>query len=262
MAKHLNIPHVWHCREFIYPETDILPKNIFQLMSKLSRKVIVISTEMKQKFMSIGEDKLVLIHNGIESNKMEVFKQKHSGFNLIQVARIVESKRQEDAIEAINLLNKKGITDIYLYFAGQPESDKSSYYRHLKEMIKFYNLQDKVIFCGEIKDLSNLRSQMDVELMCSVAEAFGRVTIEAMRNKLLVIGTSSGGTLDIIENNVTGLLYPPCDYEKLADCIEFAYYNREKINKISEKGYIFSQTNFTEKQFVEIYELLKKEVIK
>ncbi|TQD97693.1 hypothetical protein C1H46_016666 [Malus baccata] len=47
---------------------------------------------------------------------------------------------------------------------------------------------------------------------CSVqyglGETFGRVTIEAMAFGLPVLGTEAGGTKEIVEHNVTGLLHP------------------------------------------------------
>ena len=41
-----------------------------------------------------------------------------------------------------------------------------------------------------------------------VGETFGRVTIEAMAYGLTVVGTDAGGTKEIVEHNVTGLLHP------------------------------------------------------
>ncbi|XP_070666933.1 uncharacterized protein [Malus domestica] len=41
-----------------------------------------------------------------------------------------------------------------------------------------------------------------------LGETFGRVTIEAMAFGLPVLGTEAGGTKEIVEHNVTGLLHP------------------------------------------------------
>jgi len=52
--------------------------------------------------------------------------------------------------------------------------------------------------------------------MCSQNEAFGRVTVEAMRAGLPVCGTDSGGTPEIIEPGIAGLLSPAGDAHALA----------------------------------------------
>ncbi|PWA44950.1 UDP-Glycosyltransferase superfamily protein [Artemisia annua] len=41
-----------------------------------------------------------------------------------------------------------------------------------------------------------------------LGETFGRVTIEAMTFGIPVLGTDAGGTKEIVEHNVTGLLHP------------------------------------------------------
>ena len=260
LAKYLNIPHIWHCREFIYPKEDILPHNVFKKMAMLSQKVIVISSAMKEAYKEVGEDKLQLIYNGIELNTTDPIKCEHTGYNIIQVARIVEAKGQHDAIKAMNIVVKKGYKDIVLHFAGSPINKNSKYYLNLKEMINQYNLQNNIKFCGEIDGLKELRSIMDLELMCSKCEAFGRVTIEAMRSNILVVGTNSGGTKDIIKNNETGLLYEPGNYEELAELILYAYNNKNEVIKIANNGFRYSTENFTAQQFKVVCDLLKGEV--
>jgi glycosyltransferase involved in cell wall biosynthesis len=52
--------------------------------------------------------------------------------------------------------------------------------------------------------------------MCSQCEAFGRVTVEAMRAGLPVCGTKTGGTPEIIDSGVNGLLSPAGDAKALA----------------------------------------------
>jgi glycosyltransferase involved in cell wall biosynthesis len=52
--------------------------------------------------------------------------------------------------------------------------------------------------------------------MCSRCEAFGRVTVEAMKLGLAVVGSNTGGTLDIVQHDVNGLLYEAGDVQDLA----------------------------------------------
>ena len=51
--------------------------------------------------------------------------------------------------------------------------------------------------------------QADIGLTCSRNEAFGRTTVEALLMGKPVIGTNTGGTVDLISDGVDGLLYPP-----------------------------------------------------
>ena len=60
---------------------------------------------------------------------------------------------------------------------------------------------------GEVKNMSFVRNTVDIELVCSRFEAFGRVTIEAMNNGLPLIGANAPATDEIICDEVNGLLY-------------------------------------------------------
>ena len=61
--------------------------------------------------------------------------------------------------------------------------------------------------------------EADVALMCSRAEAFGRVTVEAMKASLPVCGTDSGGTPEIVIDGVNGLLFEPGSSASLASAL-------------------------------------------
>lgn len=48
-----------------------------------------------------------------------------------------------------------------------------------------------------------MRKKIDVELVCSRSEAFGRVTIESMMSSNPVIGANTGGTKELIIEGLT-----------------------------------------------------------
>ncbi|CAH8357588.1 unnamed protein product [Eruca vesicaria subsp. sativa] len=91
---------------------------------------------------------------------------------------------------------------------------KSNKVEYVKEMLSFLssngNLSKSVIWTPATTRVASLYSAADVYVTNSqgVGETFGRVTIEAMAYGLPVIGTDAGGTKEIVEHNVTGLLHP------------------------------------------------------
>ena len=56
--------------------------------------------------------------------------------------------------------------------------------------------------------------------MCSRAEAFGRVTVEAMKLGLPVIGAARGATPELVRDGWNGLLYAHGDANELAGKID------------------------------------------
>lgn len=121
------------------------------------------------------------------------------------------------------------------------------YEKELKDLVKKYGLDSTVVFLGEVSDMVSLRSTMDIELMCAIKETFGRVTVEAMRSGLPVIGSNTGGTLEIIQDGVTGLLYKQGNAEDLAEKIIRIYKDEYFKERIAKNAYLYSQTSFTPK---------------
>jgi glycosyltransferase involved in cell wall biosynthesis len=82
-------------------------------------------------------------------------------------------------------------------------------------------------------------------------ENFGRVTIEAMAFKLPVLGTNAGGTLEIVEDRVTGLLHRvgATGQEELAENIRVLARNRENGIAMGEAGYRRVRDRFTRPRF-------------
>ncbi|XP_050232839.1 uncharacterized protein LOC126681337 [Mercurialis annua] len=91
---------------------------------------------------------------------------------------------------------------------------KSNKVPYVKEMLSFLsqhaNLSKSVLWTPATTRVASLYSAADVYAINSQAlgETFGRVTIEAMAFGLPVVGTDAGGTKEIVEHNITGLVHP------------------------------------------------------
>src|SRR5699024_6168164 len=107
-----------------------------------------------------------------------------------------------------------------------------------------YNLEDIIFFTGYKNDMDKVWEESDVAIVSSTAEAFGRVTVEAMMNENLVIGANSKGTAEIIQNKY-GLLYIQGNYNSLANQIIYVLENTKDIKKVIRKSSQYAFNNFT-----------------
>ncbi|KAK0595632.1 hypothetical protein LWI29_008524 [Acer saccharum] len=91
---------------------------------------------------------------------------------------------------------------------------KSNKVPYVKEILQFLsehsNLSKSMLWTPATTRVVSLYSAADVYIINSqgLGETFGRVTIEAMAFGVPVLGTDAGGTKEIVEHNVTGLLHP------------------------------------------------------
>lgn len=94
-----------------------------------------------------------------------------------------------------------------------------------------------------------LLRRADAILMCSKREAFGRVTVEGMLAGKPVIGANSGGTLELIQDGITGLLYTSGDPKALAEKIRYLYENPDTATHVGENAKAWAETSFTRDRY-------------
>ncbi|AEV69362.1 glycosyltransferase family 4 protein [Acetivibrio clariflavus] len=259
IAHCLKIPHICHIREIGSPAMYCGKWSYSEIYRK-SDKIILISQALYNRVAEdVPTDKLVMIYNGISGDiGLPVHELFPNGrFNMVLAGRIVPDKGHEDAILAVYKMIQDNCENIHLYIAGSSPSSGKQYEDKLKNMIEKYSLQDKVTFLGEVQNMREIRKDMDIELVCSVCETFGRVTVEGMRNGLLVIGSNTGGTPEIIQDNETGYLYEQGNPSDLARILKMVYHNPDRGREIAMAGYVMSQKKFTEEDNVRrIYEVM------
>lgn len=259
LSKQLGIPHVWHIREF-FGIDQLLPWRAYQRMNDRTDKYIVISNAMRDIYeRKLGIDKVVMISDGVPVPP-EYCKKTHDGFRILLAGRIAPAKLQLDAVKGFETFRKMvNGADVKLFLAGTPVTENDIKYKtEIDIYIKEKGLERDVVFLGQVSDMVKLRAEMDIELMCSEREPFGRVTLEGMRAGLPVIGTASGGTLDIIEENVSGLFYQPGNTEELGKKIYQFYKDPEYLKKMSASAEQYGRTHFTERQLLLVVELLEQ----
>ena len=114
----------------------------------------------------------------------------------------------------------------------------------LKNLTKSIGVEKNVTFFGPAspKEVANLYAISDVFVLPSIidsggfTEAMGLVIPEAMRSELPVIASSVGGIVDIIEDEVNGLLVQQKDPKSIANAIERIISDKSLEKKIIENS--------------------------
>jgi L-malate glycosyltransferase len=133
------------------------------------------------------------------------------------VAQLSPWKGQDTAIEALALLREDGV-DAHLLLIGSAKFvsrstrfDNAAYLERLRALVTERGLEDRVSWLGEREDVPELMRALDVLLLPSWEEPFGRALIEAMALGVPVMATDVGGPREIIEDGREGWLLAPRD---------------------------------------------------
>ena len=245
-AKWVGIPHVWCIHEFLTEDHgltfDLGTSFSLFLVNWLSERVIMNSQAACRKFQKwIPADKMRLIYSGVDVPAMSAKTREGKGdFRVVLVGRKTWGKRQEDAVRAVHLLVGKGL-NVRLVLVGDEAPDYGTYLRNLVEEL---GIQKQVDFIPFTNSPYAYVVDSDVALMCSKCEAFGRVTVEAMKQGKPVIGANSGGTAELIKDGWNGYLYESENHADLAKKIEILYQNRETAMQMGRRAQEWALSTF------------------
>ncbi|MEM0966365.1 MAG: glycosyltransferase family 4 protein [Verrucomicrobiota bacterium] len=241
-ARH-HIPHVWHIREYGDLDWDFSPDFGMKRRSKelnQSRRAICISKAVAKHHIkqnpSVPISKFITIYNGIgcKSEVLERFNPKPTrgdSLNIGIAGLIKPSKGQAVAVKAF-AASKQSLPNLRMKLLVAGKGDTSE----LEALAKNLGVKDQVDFLGHLEYMDNFYKSLDIGLMCSENEGFGRVTAEYMSWGIPVIGRNSGATPEIVENNLTGLLYDNAEEftEKMISLLE-SLEERQRLGKNGRK---------------------------
>jgi glycosyltransferase involved in cell wall biosynthesis len=202
-----------------------------------------------------------MVYMGCEANKIDEIKvndlkEKYSltdEFIIGIVGRIEEGKGQYLVIEAIERLKEHNIKAIIVGHTMDEE-----YLESLNEKSKQLDIENKIIFTGFTKEVNEHMQLFDANILATPKETFGLVVIEAMANKVCMIATNAGGPLEIIEDNVDGLLFDRTS-EDLANKIKKLYENKDLKEKMALKGYKKAKEKFDKQtQLDKLYRVINE----
>lgn len=134
------------------------------------------------------------------------------------VGRLDPEKGIEVVAHAVRELQDRGIP-AQLAVVGDRGVTSPSYADELRRRVGAL-LGDNVRFTGRLDDVASVMRTLDVLVNASQAEPFGLSILEAQASGTPVIATESGGAIDLVQHELTGLLVPPSDPRALADAIE------------------------------------------
>jgi len=135
---------------------------------------------------------------------------------ILMPARFTAWKGHEFLIEALTKVK----SDFLCVMVGSDHGHKQ-YRKKLEDKIVDKKLEGKVRIVGVCKDMPTAYALSHLVVCPSVlAEAFGRVAIEAQASNRIIIATKIGGALETIIDNKTGFLIEVGDAEGFAKVID------------------------------------------
>jgi glycosyltransferase involved in cell wall biosynthesis len=236
---------------FLYKNMDLMLPVTYQVKEQLE-KFIPEDIRPKVEVLYMGSDKPELLHVEEILKKRQEFGMANQ-FVIGMVGRINEAKGQHLLIKAIAKIQD---SSVHAYFVGHEM--KKGYVESLKKMADELGVSKRVHFLGFMKNPHEFFQMCDSIVLASKRETFGLVIIEAMQVETAVIGSNSGGVVEIIDDGINGLLFEQGEVNSLASKIEKLYKNPKLKDEIAHAGMLKVQEKFSDNlQFEKLSNILK-----
>ncbi|MDH4318939.1 MAG: glycosyltransferase family 4 protein [Desulfobulbaceae bacterium] len=225
--------------------------NRYSTIMTKGEKVIAVSNNIRDHILEnypIGSWKIHVIHGGFDAHTFNPDKVEFSRLAtlreqwdlhgqdpvIILPGRLSAWKGQDIFISALNKIRHLPFTALCV----GDLSENTSFAQKLNAKIKQYDLQDRIKLVGHCSDMpaAMMLSDIVVSASSSQPEAFGKVAIEAMAMGKPVIATRHGGSLETVQDGISGWLVEPSDPGDMARALEDALCNKEKLHTMGKNG--------------------------
>jgi glycosyltransferase involved in cell wall biosynthesis len=226
-AKLNGIRSVWHIRE-VKPKKKFFTKIGGIIINLLSSKAIFNSYATMKAFKERTPSSWQVIYNGIETKCYFIKNKNTSNFVVGFAGQMAEHKKPERFLYVFSQL-KNQIANIKGIMAGEgPMLPK------LRSLAENLEIADDITFTGYLPDLDDFYFNIDVFMLTSDHEPFGRVIMEAMSYGRAVVASAVGGVPELVEDGKTGYLVPAENIDAYTRKIIYLSRNPEYCRQMGE----------------------------
>ncbi|WP_051199827.1 glycosyltransferase [Christiangramia echinicola] len=265
VIKDLKLPLIVHFHGYDASRKDILKKNDnYRMVFEYARYIIVVSKKMYDDLLRLGCPESKLIYNVYGPNDRFLSVDPH--FNNPQffaMGRFVDKKAPYLTILAFEQIYKE-FPEARLLMAGD-----GYLLNTCKQLVKYYNLQERVEFLGVISRESFIEYleksiafvQHSITADNGDSEGTPVAILEASAAGIPIISTYHAGIPDVITNGVNGFLVEELNVNEMANSMRKLLESRTLAKMMGKEGRINIKKNFTLNRHIEILQNLIQECV-
>jgi glycosyltransferase involved in cell wall biosynthesis len=258
-------PVLWYLHDILTAKhfSQINRKVAVFLANRFAAKVIVNSQATGQAFVAAGgKEKLFdVVYNGFEAEKFDSIPITEVQQIRLELgignaplvglfSRLSYWKGQHILMSAI-----KKLPQVHVILVGEALFGEQEYVTELKALAAAPELAGRVHWLGFRDDVPVLMKACDIVVHTSTEpEPFGRVIVEGQLAQKPVIASAAGGALELIEDGVSGYLFPPGDITALSEKINQLISDRSLATQIAQQGYFDACKNFALNTILDSFE--------
>jgi len=255
VGRRLAIPTITHMRLSV---TERLMRN-YDL--RRADRIVVVSRAAAEPFRAWPdfERRVEVVYNGLdvkewrraagdlEAARREMRQQlalPPGAFLVGQVGAISRRKQQHLLVEVARRVARR-CPNCHFLIVGDPSPREHGYVEQVAAAIEAAGLTQRVAVWPFRREIAPVFAALDLNLLISRDEGFGRVAIEAGALGIPTVGTRVGGIPEVIADGETGLLVDVSDADRLADAIERLEGDMQLRQRLGEAARCRVEQDFT-----------------
>jgi glycosyltransferase involved in cell wall biosynthesis len=219
--------------------------------------IVTNSTQVKlltERVESYPADRIEVIFNGIDLSGMKIppvreQMRRELGIPpgdtvLVLVGNYRPMKRHQTLVEAAALILKHRPDVSFLLVGGDytpGEPLKSAVVKRAAEL----GITSKIFFAHAKGDVQKFLAVADMGVNCSQGEGISNAIMEYMTARLPCVVAASGGNPDLVEHEVTGLLFELDNPQAMAENVERMMADAPLRQKVTERAFELVSTRMT-----------------
>jgi glycosyltransferase involved in cell wall biosynthesis len=222
-ARLAGVRVVWHVRDRI--ADDYLPSQAVSLVRRMSHHLadaVVANSRSTLETLQAPSPSSMVVYSVLPEVMTDVplrQRKTRSALTFGVVGRLAPWKGQDLFLRAFASAFPGGGERAVI--VGGALFGEDDYAASLERLLDELGLKDRVELRGHRTDVWEELSRMDVLVHSSITpEPFGQVVLEGMAAGVPVIAARAGGPAEILEHDVTGLLYEPANVDRLAEAMQ------------------------------------------
>jgi glycosyltransferase involved in cell wall biosynthesis len=233
-AKATDKKHIWHIHEII-EKPAFLHLFFAWIISKYCTQVIAVSNAVKEHWQEENtREKIKVIYNGFDYSQFYINESTlRKELNIDEdaviigtIGRISEWKGQDYFLQIAGQISKSH-NNIKFIIAGDTYPGNEHLIDALKTSIKKENIEAQVFLLGFRNDINNLLHGINIFVLPSILpDPLPTVVLEAMAAKKPVAATLQGGSLEMVEENSSGIFIPIHHPKKAAELMHSLIVNK------------------------------------
>ncbi|MDD5772182.1 MAG: glycosyltransferase family 4 protein [bacterium] len=201
--------------------------------------------------------KYYIIPNGIDLKRFDNKVKYISGKPyILAIGRLVYAKGFDLLLEAFKKLCEN-VPEIELIIAGGGEEKNN-----LIDKAKILGISDRVKLIGPVDESTvvSLLNGCRLFVCSSRSEGFGNVILEAMAAGKPIVSFGVGGVVEIIQDDINGILCEPGNICDLVKNILNLLKSEEECNRLAMNGYLYVKENYScevmAKRYIKVFNSL------